>query len=101
MFNPSDQGRSFTYHTFFHLENARGRYGCMKHSLCPNNSSMKDDSNDTKNETEKRILSFFLIGQSFLKIFAGAGAKLAGRRLALKELMTRWQRVRVLLGHLC
>ena len=47
---------------------------------------MKDDSNDTKNETEKRILSFFLIGQSFLKIFAGAGAKLAGRRLALKEL---------------
>ena len=48
---------------------------------------MKDDSNDTKNETEKRILSFFLIGQSFLKIFAGAGAKLAGRRLALKELM--------------
>ena len=48
---------------------------------------MKDDSNDTKNETEKRILSFFLIGQSFLKIFAGAGAKLAGRWLALKELM--------------
>ena len=47
---------------------------------------MKDDSNDTKNETEKRILLFFLIGQSFLKIFAGAGAKLAGRRLALKEL---------------
>ena len=46
---------------------------------------MKDDSSDTKNETEKRILSFFLIGQSFLKIFAGAGAKLAGRRLALKE----------------
>ena len=87
MFNPSDQGRSFTYHIFFHLKNARGRYGCMKHSLCPNNSSMKDDSNDTKNETEKRILSFFLIGQSFLKIFAGAGAKLAGRRLALKELI--------------
>ena len=49
---------------------------------------MKDDSNDTKNETEKRILSFFLIGQSFLKIFAGAGAKLAGRRLALIELIT-------------
>ena len=48
---------------------------------------MKDDSSDTKNETEKRILSFFLIGQSFLKIFAGAGAKLAGRRLALKELI--------------
>ena len=50
---------------------------------------MKDDSNDTKNETEKRILSFFVIGQSFLKIFAGAGAKLAGRRLALKELKSK------------
>ena len=48
---------------------------------------MKDDSNDTKNEKEIRILLFFLIGQSFLKIFAGAGAKLAGRRLARKELM--------------
>ena len=49
---------------------------------------MKDDSNDTKNETEKRILLFFLIGQSFLKIFAGAGAKLAGRRLSRNELRT-------------
>ena len=67
MFNPSDQGRSFTYHTFFHLENARGRYGCMKHSLCPNNSSMKDDSNDTKNETENRILPSLVLRQSFVK----------------------------------
>ena len=67
MFNPSDQGRSFTYHTFFNLENARGRYGCMKHSLCPNNSSMKDDLNDTKNETEKRILPILSYRQSFVK----------------------------------
>ena len=90
MFNPSDQGRSFTYHTFFHLENARGRYGCMKHSLCPNNSSMKDDSNDTKNEMEKQILSFVMIGQSFVNsigVLQGAGAKLAGRRPAGKELI--------------
>ena len=67
MFNPSDQGRSFTYHTFFHLENARGRYGCMKHSLCPNNSSMKDDSNDTKNETENRILPSVVLSAKFCK----------------------------------
>ena len=64
------QPRIYTWEArraFFHLENARGKYGCMKHSLCPKNSSLKDDSNDTKNETEKRILPFFMIGQSFVK----------------------------------
>ena len=39
----------------------------MKDFLCPKKSSLKDDSNGTKNETDKRILWFFMIGQSFVK----------------------------------
>ena len=63
----------------------------MKDFLCPKKSSLKDDSNGTKNETDKRILWFFMIGQSFVKSIGvppGAGAKLAGRRPAGKELIT-------------
>ena len=62
----------------------------MKDFLCPKKSSLKDDSNGTKNETDKRILWFFMIGQSFVKSIGvppGAGAKLAGRRPAGKELI--------------
>ena len=62
----------------------------MKDFLCPKKSSLKDDSNGTKNETDKQILCFFMIGQSFVKSIGvppGAGAKLAGRRPALKELI--------------
>ena len=39
----------------------------MKHSLCPKNSSWDDDSNDTKNETENRILPSVVLRQSFVK----------------------------------
>ena len=60
----------------------------MKDSLCPKKTSLKDDSNGTKNETAKRILSFFMIGQSFVKsIGVPPGPKLAGRRPAGKELI--------------
>ena len=60
----------------------------MKDFLCPKKSSLKDDSNGTKNETDKRILWFFMIGQSFVKsIGVPPGAKLAGRRPAGKELI--------------
>ena len=63
------QPRIYTWEArraFFHLENAHGRYGCMKDSLCPKNSSLKDDSNDTKNETENRILPSVVLQQSFV-----------------------------------
>ena len=66
----------------------------MKDFLCPKKSSLKDDSNGTKNETDKQILCFFMIGQSFVKSIGvppGAGAKLAGRSPAGKELSLRCQ----------
>ncbi len=52
---------------FFHLENARGRYGCMKHSLWPKKSSWKNNSNDTKNEMENRILPSVVLSAKFCK----------------------------------
>ena len=75
---------------FFHLKNARGKLGCMKSSLCPKNSSLKDDSNDTKNETEKRILPFFMIGQSFVKsigVFPGPWSTFLQTHAVLRELI--------------
>ena len=75
---------------FFHLENAHGRYGCMKDFLCPKKSSLKNDSNGTKNETDKRILTFFMIGQSFVKsigVFPGVRGTSLKIRPGLKELI--------------
>ena len=51
---------------------------------------MKDNSNDTKNETEKRILPFFINGQSFVKsigVFPGPWSILLKKHPVLKELM--------------
>ena len=77
------------FRAFLHLENARGRYGCMKDFLCPKKSSLKDNSNGTKNETDKRILWFFMIGQSFVKsigVFPGVRGTSLKIRPGLKEL---------------
>ena len=62
----------------------------MKDFLCPKKSSLKDDSNGTKNETDKRILWFFMIGQSFVKsigVFPGVRGTSFKIRPGLKELM--------------
>ena len=64
------QPRIYTWEArraFFHLENARGRYGCMKHSLWPKKSSWKNNSNDTKNEMENRILPSVVLSAKFCK----------------------------------
>ena len=63
----------------------------MKDFLCPKKSSLKDDSNGTKNETDKRILWFFMIGQSFVKsigVFPGPWSILLKKHPVLKELKT-------------
>ena len=55
----------------------------------PKKSSLKDDSNDTKNETEKGILPFFMIGQSFVKsigVFPGPWSTSLKKHAVLKEL---------------
>ena len=62
----------------------------MKDFLCPKKSSLKDDSNGTKNETDKRILTFFMTGQSFVKsigVFPGVRGTSLKIRPGLKELM--------------
>ena len=62
----------------------------MKDFLCPKKSSLKDDSNGTKNETDKRILWFFMIGQSFVKsigVFPGPWSTFLKKHAVLKELM--------------
>ena len=49
-------------------------------------------STDTKNETEKRILTIFTIGQSFVKsigVFPGVRGTSLKIRLGLKELIDR------------
>ena len=64
------QPRIYTWEArraFFHLENARGRFGCMKHSLWPKKSSWKNNSNDTKNEMENRILPSVVLSAKFCK----------------------------------
>ena len=67
----------------------------MKDFLCPKKSSLKDDSNGTKNETDKRILWFFMIGQSFVKsigVFPGPWSILLKKHPVLKELI--WNTIR-------
>ena len=67
----------------------------MKDFLCPKKSSLKDDSNGTKNETDKRILWFFMIGQSFVKsigVFPGVRGTSFKIRPGLKELISPDQR---------
>ena len=52
---------------------------------------MKDNLTDTKNEKEKRILPFFMIGQSFVKsigVFPGVRGTSLKIRPGLKELST-------------
>ena len=61
----------------------------MKDFLCPKKSSLKDDSNGTKNETDKRILWFFMIGQSFVKsigVFPGSRGTFSKTRPVVKGL---------------